>query len=56
LAYGGIEEADDFGFGTYVGLDGYGGAALLPDRGDYIFGGALLTEIVDTDAESAGSG
>lgn len=53
---GGIEEAGYVGFGTDVGLDGYGGAAFLLDGGYDILGGWLLAEIVDADAESAGGG
>ena len=56
VALGGIEKTDDVGFGANVGLDGYGGASFLLDRGCNLFGGALLTEIVDADVESAGGG
>ena len=55
-AVGGIEKADDVGFGADVGLDGYGSASFLLDGGYDLFGGALLTEIVDADVESAGGG
>jgi hypothetical protein len=55
-AVGGIEKADDVGFGADVGLDGYGCASFLLDRGYDLIGGALLTEIVDADVESAGGG
>jgi hypothetical protein len=55
-AVGGIEKADDVGFGADVGLDGNGCASFLLDRGYHLIGGALLTEIVDADVESAGGG